>query len=112
MVGRFSSVAPVASVDSRPFRLGFMSHVSSNTDPAMTLEQTVRLFIIAEELGFDSVWVAQHHVGAECGHLPSPFVLLAAVAARTSRIRLGTAVVTLPLEDPVRTAEDAAVADL
>jgi alkanesulfonate monooxygenase SsuD/methylene tetrahydromethanopterin reductase-like flavin-dependent oxidoreductase (luciferase family) len=96
----------------RPFRLGFMSHVSGEADPATVLEQTTRLFIIAEELGFDSAWVAQHHVGAECGHLPSPFVLLAAVAARTSRIRLGTAVVTLPLEDPIRTAEDAAVADL
>jgi alkanesulfonate monooxygenase SsuD/methylene tetrahydromethanopterin reductase-like flavin-dependent oxidoreductase (luciferase family) len=89
-----------------------MSHVSGHADPATVLEQTTRLFIIAEELGFDSAWVAQHHLGAECGHLPSPFVLLAAVAARTSRIRLGTAVVTLPLEDPVRTAEDAAVADL
>jgi alkanesulfonate monooxygenase SsuD/methylene tetrahydromethanopterin reductase-like flavin-dependent oxidoreductase (luciferase family) len=89
-----------------------MSHVSGLDDPATVLEQTTRLFIIAEELGFDSAWVAQHHVGAECGHLPSPFVFLAAVSARTSRIRLGTAVVTLPLEDPVRTAEDAAVADL
>jgi alkanesulfonate monooxygenase SsuD/methylene tetrahydromethanopterin reductase-like flavin-dependent oxidoreductase (luciferase family) len=96
----------------QPLRLGFMSHVSGLSDPATVLEQTTRLFVIAEELGYDSVWVAQHHVGAECGHLPSPFVLLAAVAARTSRIRLGTAVVTLPLEDPVRTAEDAAVADL
>ena len=95
--------------DRRPFRLGFMSHVSGHADPATVLEQTTRLFIIAEELGFDSAWVAQHHVGAECGHLPSPFVLLAAVAARTSRIKLGTAIVTLPLDNPVRTAEDAAV---
>jgi alkanesulfonate monooxygenase SsuD/methylene tetrahydromethanopterin reductase-like flavin-dependent oxidoreductase (luciferase family) len=89
-----------------------MSHVSGLADPATVLEQTTRLFIIADELGFDSVWVAQHHLAAECGHLPSPFVFLAAVAARTSRVRLGTAVITLPLEDPIRTAEDAAVADL
>ena len=94
------------------FRLGFMSHVSGGADPRATLEQISRLFQVAEDLGYDSAWVAQHHVGAECGFLPSPFVFLAAVAARTSHIRLGTAVVTLPLEDPVRTAEDAAVADL
>src|SRR5947207_98397 len=106
------SVTPGPLVDDRPFRLGFMSHVSGHADPATVLEQTTRPFVIAEALGFDSVWVAQQHVGAECGHLPSPFVFLASVAARTSRVRLGTAVITLPLEDPVRTAEDAAVADL
>jgi putative FMN-dependent luciferase-like monooxygenase len=59
-----------------------------------------------------SAWVAQHHFIAEEGGLPSPFVFLAQLAARTSRIRLGTGVVTLPLEDPVRVAEDAAVLDL
>jgi alkanesulfonate monooxygenase SsuD/methylene tetrahydromethanopterin reductase-like flavin-dependent oxidoreductase (luciferase family) len=95
-----------------PFRLGFLAHVAGTGDPAETLEEAVRLFEVAEELGFDSGWVAQHHVGAECGVLPSPFVLLAAAAARTRRIRLGTAVVILPLEDPVRVAEDAAVLDL
>ena len=46
------------------------------------------------------------------GGLPSPFVFLAQVAARTSRIRLGTGIVTLPLELPVRVAEDAVVLDL
>jgi alkanesulfonate monooxygenase SsuD/methylene tetrahydromethanopterin reductase-like flavin-dependent oxidoreductase (luciferase family) len=63
--------------------------------------------------------VAQHHFDASAGGRrrpsrswpPSPFPLLAAVAERTSRIRLGTAVVTLPLEDPPRVAEDAAVLD-
>lgn len=96
----------------RPFRLGFLAHVAGTGDPAETLEEAVRLFVVAEELGFESGWVAQHHVGAECGFLPSPFVLLAAAAARTRRIRLGTGVVILPLEDPVRVAEDAGVLDL
>ena len=71
----------------------------------------MELFVAAEELGFDSAWVAQHHFDAASGRLPSPFTFLAAVAERTRRIHLGTAVVTLPLEDPVRVAEDAAVLD-
>lgn len=65
----------------------------------------------AERLGFAGAWVAQHHFHEAEGGLPSPFVLLAAAAARTSRIRLGTAIVTLPHEDPVRVAEDAVVLD-
>lgn len=66
----------------------------------------------AEAHGFDTAWVAQHHFHAAEGGLPSPLVFLASVAARTRRIRLGTGIVTLPLENPVRVAEDAAVLDL
>lgn len=66
----------------------------------------------AERCGFDSAWVAQHHFIETEGGLPSPFVFLAQVAARTSRIRIGTGIVTLPLENPLRVAEDAAVLDL
>jgi ABC-type dipeptide/oligopeptide/nickel transport system ATPase component len=66
----------------------------------------------AEPLGFDSAWVAQHHFHEAEGGLPSPLVFLASVAARTSRIRLGTGIITLPLENPVRVAEDAVVLDL
>jgi putative FMN-dependent luciferase-like monooxygenase len=66
----------------------------------------------AEAFGFDSAWVAQHHFHEHEGGLPSPFVFLAHVAARTQRIRLGTGIVTLPLENAVRVAEDAIVLDL
>lgn len=66
----------------------------------------------AERHGFGRAWVAQHHFRAAEGGLPAPFVLLANVAAHTSSIRLGTGVVTLTLEDPIRVAEDAVVADL
>ncbi|MFJ6138874.1 LLM class flavin-dependent oxidoreductase [Kitasatospora sp. NPDC092286] len=93
-------------------RLGLLVHVAGQGDPRTVLDQHLRLAVVAEELGYDSFWIAQHHLGAESGVVPSPFVFLAAVAARTHRIRLGTAVVTLPLEDPVRVAEDAAQADL
>lgn len=66
----------------------------------------------AEHHGIGRAWVAQHHFHAAEGGLPSPLVFLAHVAAQTSRIRLGTGVITLTLEDPVRVAEDATVADL
>ena len=66
----------------------------------------------AERCGFDSAWIAQHHFHEGEGGLPAPFVFLAQAAVRTSRIRLGTGIVTLPLELPVRVAEDAAVTDL
>src|SRR5260221_11112359 len=56
--------------------------------------------------------MAQHHFHEEEGGLPSPCVFLAEVAAQTTRIRLGTGIVTLPLELPIRVAEDAAVLDL
>jgi putative FMN-dependent luciferase-like monooxygenase len=66
----------------------------------------------AERFGFDTAWVAQHHFHEHEGGLPSPFVFLSHIAARTSCIRLGTGIVTLPLELPVRVAEDAIVLDL
>lgn len=64
----------------------------------------------AEEFGFDSVWPAEHHF-SEYGYCASPVVTLAAIAARTKRIRLGTGVVVLPLNHPVRVAEDYAILD-
>ncbi|MFE1593817.1 LLM class flavin-dependent oxidoreductase [Nocardia sp. NPDC058705] len=66
---------------------------------------------LAERLGFATAWVAQHHLDPAEGGLPSPLVFLAHAAARFDRIRLGTAIVTLGLEDPIRVAEDAAVLD-
>jgi alkanesulfonate monooxygenase SsuD/methylene tetrahydromethanopterin reductase-like flavin-dependent oxidoreductase (luciferase family) len=93
------------------FRLGFLSHLHGTLPPRQLYRDYVELFVAAEELGFDSAWVAQHHFDAASGRLPSPFTFLAAVAERTRHIHLGTAVVTLPLEDPVRVAEDAAVLD-
>ena len=94
-----------------PLRLGFLTHLHGVAEPRRLYRDYVELFVAAEELGFDSCWVAQHHFDASAGGLPSPFPFLASVAERTHRIRLGTAVVTLPLEDPIRVAEDAAVLD-
>ncbi len=91
--------------------VGYFTHVAGRGGPAQVYRETVELAVAAEEQGFASFWVAQHHAGALEGLLPSPLVLLAAVAERTATIRLGTAVVAASLEDPRRLAEDAAVLD-
>ena len=66
--------------------------------------------VLAEELGFDGITVTEHH--APLMTCPSPHLLLAAAAVKTSRIRLGTAVTVLPLYSPLRVAEEAGTLDL
>ncbi len=64
-----------------------------------------------EALGFDSVWMEEHH-GVRDHYWPSPLVVLAGFATRTTRVVLGTDVVVAPFYDPVRLAEDAALLDV
>ncbi|RFA10701.1 putative FMN-dependent luciferase-like monooxygenase [Subtercola boreus] len=90
-------------------RLGYFTRLLGDAPPRERYRNALAQFVRAEELGFDTGWVAQHHFHRDEGGLPSPFVFLAQVAARTSRITLATGIVTLPLEAPLRVAEDAAV---
>lgn len=73
-------------------------------------ERSLELVRLAEELGFDSIWVGEHHF-SDYGMLPNSLQFLAAAAAVTERIRLGTSVVVTPLHHPVRIAEEAAFVD-
>jgi putative FMN-dependent luciferase-like monooxygenase len=95
-----------------PIRLGFFTRLLDQADAAERYRLAIAQIVHAESCGFDSAWVAQHHFHEDEGGLPAPFVFLAQVAAQTARIRLGTGIVTLPLELPIRVAEDAAVLDL
>jgi putative FMN-dependent luciferase-like monooxygenase len=95
-----------------PKRLGFFSRVLDVAPPAERYRLATEQIAHAERCGFDSAWIAQHHFHEPEGGLPAPLVFLAHVAARTSTIRLGTGIITLPLEEPIRVAEDAAVLDL
>ncbi len=90
-------------------RLGFFTRLLEDAPAADRYRFAVDQIAAAERAGFDTAWVAQHHFHRDEGGLPSPFVLLSYAAALTHRITLGTGIVTLPLEDPIRVAEDAAV---
>ena len=93
-------------------RLGFFTRLLEDAPADQRYRFALEQIQAAETHGFDSAWVAQHHFSAAEGGLPSPLVFLAHVAAQTSRIRLGTAIITLPMENGVRVAEDAAVTDV
>ena len=92
----------------RPFKIGFFSYLAGPGVDEQIYPNVLKLVLLAEELGLDNFWVAQHHFGHH-GGLPSPLVLFSALAAQTERLRFGTAIVSLPYEDPIRLAEDAAV---
>jgi putative FMN-dependent luciferase-like monooxygenase len=100
------------TTSSSPKRLGFFTRLLDKAGAGERYRLAAEQIIHAERHGFDTAWVAQHHFHEAEGGLPSPLVFLSHVAARTSRIRLGTGVITLPLEHPIRAAEDAVVLDL
>ncbi|MFC7402950.1 LLM class flavin-dependent oxidoreductase [Citricoccus sp. GCM10030269] len=78
-------------------------------DAAGALTQTIEMAVAAEEAGLDGAWVRSHHFQ---NMLSAPFPLLAAMAARTKTIDLGTGVIDLRYENPLYMAEEAAIADL
>jgi alkanesulfonate monooxygenase SsuD/methylene tetrahydromethanopterin reductase-like flavin-dependent oxidoreductase (luciferase family) len=97
--------------DGRPFRLGFLLHLDRDLPPAQAYREAVDLFVAAEALGYDSGWVIHRHFRQGNEHVSAPLVVLASIAQHTTRIRLGTGVLVLPLEDPLKVAEDAATLD-
>ena len=96
---------------SRPLRkLGFLTiGLFDGDDPRPGHESTLRVIELGEQLGFDSAWVRHRHL--QYG-ISSPVAVLAAASQRTSRIELGTAVIPLGWENPLRLAEDLATVDL
>jgi len=92
----FFDQLPCASGDSEPRRFrDFMAQIE-----------------LGDTLGFDTVWLGELHFTRGFSILADPLMVLAAAAQRTSRIRLGTAVTLLPLHNPVKIAEQAAIADI
>lgn len=73
--------------------------------------ESLRQVELAEAMGFDSVWLEEHH-GTEGHYHPSPLIFLAGYATRTRRVLLGTDIAVLPLYHPVRLAEEAAQLDV
>ncbi|MGO4362759.1 LLM class flavin-dependent oxidoreductase [Terrabacter sp. RAF57] len=96
--------------------IGFLSFGHWNPSPhsgtqsaSDALLQSIDLAVAAEELGADGAYFRIHHFARQ---LASPFPLLAAVGARTSRIEIGTGVIDMRYENPLYMAEDAGAADL
>ncbi|MEV7283552.1 LLM class flavin-dependent oxidoreductase [Streptomyces sp. NPDC093252] len=96
---------------SRPLRqLGFLTiGLFDGVDPRPGHETTLEIIELGEQLGFDSAWVRHRHL--QYG-ISSPVAVLAAATQRTRRIRLGTAVIPLGWENPLRLAEDLATVDI
>lgn len=91
-------------------KLGFLTIGRFDADdPRPGIEETLQVIERAENLGFDSVWLRCRHLQPG---ISSPVTIMAAATQRTSRIELGTAVIPLGLENPLRLAEDLATVDL
>ncbi len=87
------------------------THPLPGTDLARMVDEVIAEAQHAERCGFDSFFLTEHHQ-EPAGYLPSPLPLAAAIAARTSTIRIGTGIAILPLYHPTRLAEDCAVVDI
>ena len=97
-------------------RIGFLSFGHWSASPysqvrsaSDALLQSIELAVAAEELGADGAYFRVHHFARQ---LASPFPLLAAIGARTSRIEIGTAVIDMRYENPLYMVEDAGAADI
>lgn len=75
------------------------------------IEEALEDAVLADEMGFDSIWLAEHHF-SPYGILGNPLLFASAIAQRTKRIKIGTAVMVVPFYSPIRLAEDAALVDL
>src|SRR6202789_3163249 len=97
-------------------KIGFLSFGHWSNHPAYktrtasdTLLQSIDLAVAAEEIGIDGAYFRVHHFAAQ---LASPFPLLSAIGAKTSKIEIGTGVIDMRYENPLYMVEDAGAADL
>ena len=97
------------------FGILFTSHPNIEREPYPHREVHARVtaeIVQADRLGYDTAWIAEHHFSNQYGIMPDPFAYMGYLSAKTERIRLGTAVMTVPLYNPVRIAENAAFIDI
>lgn len=94
-----------------PFRLGYLTHLDGVEDPEDLYDYTLEIARLAESLGYDALWISERHFHDGFAGVADGLTFLAAVAAVTRRIHLGTAIVPAPLWRPVELAERAGIVD-
>src|SRR5437868_1183027 len=96
------------------FHMHLLTTYFEDSDPPFDVyfKQILDQIQLAEELGWECFWFTEHHFLLYGGPVPNPAVMMSAAAARTSKIRLGSAISILPLHHPVQTAEDYAMVDV
>ena len=94
-----------------PFRLGYLTHLDGIEDPEELYDYTLEIARLAESLGVDTLWISERHFHDGFAGVADGLTFLAAVAAVTTRIHLGTAIVPAPLWKPVELAERAGIVD-
>ncbi|MGH7364972.1 MAG: LLM class flavin-dependent oxidoreductase, partial [Candidatus Rokuibacteriota bacterium] len=94
------------------FGLFFQAPERAGESHAQRFTEMLDLAALADSLGFDVAWLAEIHFGAAFSLLSTPLMAVPAIAQRTKRIRVGTAVTLLPLHQPLACAEQAATADI
>jgi alkanesulfonate monooxygenase SsuD/methylene tetrahydromethanopterin reductase-like flavin-dependent oxidoreductase (luciferase family) len=94
------------------FGLHYQLPCTPDQSPVQRYRDTIDQAVHAEALGFESVWPVEQHFNAALSIMPSPLLMLAAIGERTSTLRLGIAIVLLPLSHPLRVAEEIATLDV
>jgi alkanesulfonate monooxygenase SsuD/methylene tetrahydromethanopterin reductase-like flavin-dependent oxidoreductase (luciferase family) len=94
------------------FGLHYQLPCHDSQSPVQRYRDTLEQAAHAEALGFESVWPVEQHFDPDLSILPAPLLLLAALSQRTRSLRLGIAIVLLPLSHPVRVAEEIATLDV
>ena len=92
------------------FALFLLGHSADKAPAGQVYAEMLEQAQLADRLGFEAVWLAEHHF-TSYGYAPSPLMLGVKVADATQRVRVGTAVVVLPLHHPLHVAEQIAMAD-